>query len=147
MKYLMLFLSSVVIISTVLASGSDPDDPDYGNGEIVMYDVSATSDSGINIYPIIAIGYHWADASVCAESGSEGYSSVWAEAGFDRDDSYEGSSYIAGSQGHSRYKYAGSYVPDEDPPHRHWGYLFKSANITSQDDQDWSPKYPAHSNP
>ena len=39
MKYLMLFLWFAAVISTVLASGSDPD---WQNGEIVMFDVYAS---------------------------------------------------------------------------------------------------------
>lgn len=144
MKYLMLLLFSVVVISTVLASGSDPDS---NNGEIVMYDVYAVSDAGISIYTILGFGYHWAYASVSAESGSIGWSSVWAEAALDTNDSYEGGAYIAGSSGHSRYRGAGGWIADEDEPHRAWGYIFHSAYVNSQDDEDWSPKYPANSNP
>lgn len=140
MKYLKLFLCSIVVTSAVLASGSDPD---WYNGEIVMYDVYASSDAGITIHPTLnfpakKVGHHWAYASVSAESGSEGYSSVWAEAGDDTDDSYEGGAYIAGSSGHSRYKGASSWLLEGED---RFGYTFHSANINSQDDEDWSPKW------
>ncbi|MDE0016342.1 MAG: hypothetical protein OXU51_09160 [Candidatus Poribacteria bacterium] len=143
MKYLKLFLCAIVITSTVLASGSDPD---WNNGEIVMYDVYASSDAGVTgqhyFDPFLQKeAHHWAYASVSAESGSEGYSSVWAEAGYDTDNSYEGGAYIAGSNGHSRYKAASSWVNTNNDPNNRFGYTFHSANINSQDDEDWSPKW------
>ena len=138
MKYFMLFLYFLVVMSTVLASG---------NGEIVMYDVYANSDSGVILLTRYLdpasgmVGWHWAHASVNAESGSEGWYSVWAQAGYDTDDSYDGGSYIAGSNGHSRYKVAGNWVYSNDDPDNRFGYTYNSAYINSQDDEDWSPKW------
>ncbi len=140
MKYLMFFLCFAVVIGTVLASGSDPDG--Y-NGEIVMFDVSASSDSNDHRSNHNFISELSASASVSAESGSDGWFSVWAEAGSDRkannpDGDYNDSgSYLASNNGFSASQYAASRIDRTSPD---WGYIFRSASIYSQDDEDWSPK-------
>ena len=140
MKYLVIFLCFAVVISTVLASGSDPD---AINGEIVMYDVYANSNTSENRRNHNSIADLSASASVWAESGSEGWFSVWAEAGSDRPannphkDYNASGSYVAGGGGFSASKSASSTVGRFFP---NWGYLYRSASITSQDDFSYSPR-------
>ena len=140
MKYLMLFLCFAVIISTVLASGSDPD---WYNGEIVTYDVYASSDTSDHRSNHNYVSELSASVSVIAESGSDGYFTVWAEAGSDRKannpnkDYNDSGSYLAGRHGFSKSQYAASRVSRVNPD---WGYIFRSAYINSQDDEDWAPK-------
>ena len=84
-----------------------------------------------------------ASASVSAESGSEGWFTVWAEAGSDRkannpDKKYKDSgSYVAGNNGLSESQYAHSFVNRFSPD---WGYIYRNAYVNSQDDEDWAPK-------
>ncbi len=142
MKYLMLFLCFAVVISTVLASGSGSD-PDAINGEIVMYDVYADSNTSERRFNHNANAELSASASVWAESGSEGWYSVWAEAGSDRPannphkDYNSSGSYVAGSGNFSKSQSAHSFVGRFFP---NWGYLYRSASITSQDDFSYSPR-------
>lgn len=113
MKYLMCFLCFAIVIGTVLASGSDPD---WYNGEIVTYDVYASSGSNDHRSNHNFISDLSASASVSAESGSDGWFSVWAEAGSDRkannpDKDYNDSgSYLAGNNGFSKSQYASSQI-------------------------------------
>ena len=140
MKCLMFFLSFAVVISAVLASGSDPD---WQNGEIVRFDVYADSDASEHRRNHNSRAELSASASVQAESGSDGWYNVWAEAGSDRkanhpDRDYQDSgSYLAGNNGFSASKYAHSVVGRFYPD---WGYIFRDAHINSQDDEDFAPK-------
>ena len=140
MKYLICFLCLAVVIGTVLASGSDPD---WYNGEIVMFDVYASSGSNDFLSSHKYISDISAHASVSAESGSDGWFSVWAEAGSDRrannpnGDYKDSGSYLAGNNDFYASQYASSRISRDSPD---WGYTFHSAHINSQDDEDWSPK-------
>ncbi len=129
MKHLMFFLF-------ILAAGIGIAVAD--NDEIVIYNVSASSDFGVTYSNHNYVADLWASASVSAESGSEGWFSVWAEAGSDRGSgNRESGSYVAGRNGFSKSKYASSQVSRADPD---WGYIFRASYINSQDDEDWSPK-------
>ena len=131
MKYFVLFAICLFLTSVIFAVNAH----DHDNGEIVTYDVSASSDAGFN-WGSLMHGHLtdevWAYAKVSAETGCIGYFTVWAEAGTDRGN-YDGGEYTSGRNGFNPEERAKDYV------YMGGTYTWHSASIYSQDDEDWSP--------
>ncbi len=110
-----------------------------GSDEIkiaAIYDVNASAEVSEEFSDHNYVATLSATASVQAESGSDGWHTVWAEAGSDRGKRSSGA-YVAGRRGFSIRMEAKSTVSRSSPD---WGYIYCSAYINSQDSEDWAPK-------